>query len=193
MASFGVFDSFLRIKTSQEWGRTLCSPWQSKLKLNYMKNPSFVELRSLFQINQVCKEENQRRNLTSNNFAWLCEIFASLRNAKRNTSCRTESKTLENEFRILCEISQALKWISKPLAKFSQDRRKFRNYFSPLAKFSQLLFSIEKFSQLLFLLWNFCNYISHLRNNLQIFFAPTPLDFYLKIFCVITYSLIVIS
>ena len=29
------------IKTSQEWGRTLCSPWQSKLKLNYMKNPSF--------------------------------------------------------------------------------------------------------------------------------------------------------
>ena len=90
-----------------------------------MKNPSFGELRSLFQINQVCKEENQRRNLTSNNFAWLFEIFASLQNAKRSTSCRTKSKTLENEpyakfrkpcetkaeenqFRTLCKISQAL-------------------------------------------------------------------------------------
>ena len=39
-----------------------------------MKNPSFGELRSICQINQVCKEENQRRNLTSNNFAWLCEM-----------------------------------------------------------------------------------------------------------------------
>ena len=102
---------------------TLCSPWQSKLKLNYIKNPSFGELRHLFQINQVCKEENQRRNLTSNNFAWLYEIFASLRNAKRSTSCRIESKTLENEFRILCEILQALqnwgKWISHPIQNFA--------------------------------------------------------------------------
>ena len=52
------------------------SPWQGKLKLKHMKNPSFGEPHSLFQINQVCKKENQRRNLTSNNFAWLCEIFA---------------------------------------------------------------------------------------------------------------------
>ena len=34
-----------------------------------MKNPSLGELRSLFQINQMSKEENQRKNLTSNNFA----------------------------------------------------------------------------------------------------------------------------
>ena len=42
-----------------------------------MKNPSFGELRSLFQTNQACKEENQRMNLTFKNFATLCEIFAS--------------------------------------------------------------------------------------------------------------------
>ena len=30
---------------------------------------------ALFQANQVCKEENQRRNIATINFAWLCEIF----------------------------------------------------------------------------------------------------------------------
>ena len=179
MASFGVFDSFLIIKTSQEWGRTLCSPWQSKLKLNYMKNPSFVELRSLFQINQVCKEENQRRNLTSNNFAWLCEIFASLQNAKRSTSCRTESKTLENEFRILCEISQALKWISKPLAKFSQALRNqnwgksishpVRN-FASIVKSSCVIFRYFCTDSVRFLSQDIlCNYLFSHCNQLKIF------------------------
>ena len=115
MASFGVFDSFFIIKTSQEWGKTFCSPWKSKLKLNYMKNPSFGELQSLYQINQVCKEENQRRNLTFNNFAAPCEIFASLRIAQEG-------------------IPQALRnweWISQPLAKFSQARRNFASLTKP--------------------------------------------------------------
>ena len=31
---------------------------------------------AIFQANEVCKEENQRRNLATNNFSWLCEIFA---------------------------------------------------------------------------------------------------------------------
>ena len=31
---------------------------------------------ALSQANQVCKEEHQRRNLATSNFAWLCEIFA---------------------------------------------------------------------------------------------------------------------
>ena len=117
MASFSVFDSFLIIKMSQEWGRILYSPWQIKLKLKHMKNPSFRELRSLFQINQVCKEENQRRNLTSSNFAWQCKM------PKRRTSCRIESKTVKNEFYTLWETSQALrnwgKWISHPVRNFA--------------------------------------------------------------------------
>ncbi|RVW91368.1 hypothetical protein CK203_035501 [Vitis vinifera] len=32
----------------------------------------------------------------------------AMRNAKRSTSCRTESKTVKNEFRTLCEISASL-------------------------------------------------------------------------------------
>ena len=67
-----------------------------------MRNPSFGEFRSLFQINQVCKDENQRRNLTSVN-------FTSLRIAHEG-------------------ISQALRnwgWISQPLVKFLQARRSF--------------------------------------------------------------------
>ena len=93
-----------------------------RLKLNYMKNPSFGELRSLCQINQVCKEENQRRNLTLKNLASHCEIFARQKG-----------------------ISQ----LFFPLAKFSQERRKFRNLF--------------------FLLRNFRNSISDLRNLHVIF------------------------
>ena len=37
------------------------------------------------------------------NFRKACEM------PKKNTSCRTESKTVKNEFRTLCEISQALR------------------------------------------------------------------------------------
>ena len=91
-----------------------------------MKNQSFGKVYSLFQINQVCNDENQGRNLTSINFGWLCEIFAYHAKCKRSTSCRTKSKAQENvfhnlakshkpgelrksEFRNLCEISQALR------------------------------------------------------------------------------------
>ena len=108
---------------------------KARLKLNYMKNPSFGELQSLCQINQVCKEENQRRNLTLKNLASHCEIFARQKG-----------------------ISQPF----FPLAKFSQERRKFRNLFFllwnfrkseenfatpfPLVKFSQLHIWLEKSS-----------------------------------------------
>ena len=45
-------------------------PFTAKLvESQNMKNPSLGELQSLCQINQVSKEENQRRNLTSKNFA----------------------------------------------------------------------------------------------------------------------------
>ena len=85
------------------------SPWQSKLKLKHMKNPSFGEPRSLCQINQVCKEENQRRNLTSSISHSYAKFSQSMRNAKRSISCRIKSKTVKDEFRTLCEISQALR------------------------------------------------------------------------------------
>ena len=47
---------------------------KARLKLNYMNNPSLGELQSLCQINQVCKEENQIRNLTFMNFATPCDL-----------------------------------------------------------------------------------------------------------------------
>ena len=73
----------------------MCSPWQNKLKLNYMKNPSFGELRSLCQIKQVCKEENQRRNLTFSNFAMLCETFASLAKCQKKYKLQDREQNFE--------------------------------------------------------------------------------------------------
>ena len=51
--------------------KKLYKPWQSKMKLKHMKEPIFGKLCSLFQVNQACKEEKQRRNLTPSNFAYL--------------------------------------------------------------------------------------------------------------------------
>ena len=114
MASFGIFDSFFIIKTNQEWGRILHSPWKSKLKLKHMKNPSFGELHSLFQINQACKEENQRSNIHPTISHGYAKFSQSMRNAKRSTSYMTESKPCQtkakkNEFRTLYQILQTLR------------------------------------------------------------------------------------
>ena len=144
--------AFLSLKQAKNEGELGIIHGKARLKLNYMKNPSFGELQTLCQINQVCKEENQRRNLTLKNFATTCDIF-------------TRRK----------KFSQ----LPFSLAKFS------RPPFS-LTKISHLLFSIAKILHLLFLLRNFRNFISDLQNLHVIFryFSPTPLDFYLKIFCV---------
>ena len=121
MASFCVLIAFLSLKRAKNEGEVGIFHGKARLKLNYTNNPSFGELRSLFQINQVCKEENHRRNLTSSNFAWLCETpkgvqavrqrarpwkmnFAPC--AKFRKPC--ETKIEENEFRTLCKISRAL-------------------------------------------------------------------------------------
>ena len=100
--------AFLSLKKAKNEGELGIIHGKARLKLNYMKNPSFGELRSLSQINQVRKEENQRRNLTLKNFATPCEIFASQK-----------------------KFSQPL----FSLAKFLQDRRKFHNLFSLLRNF----------------------------------------------------------
>ena len=71
--------------------------WQSKWKLKNMKNPRLRELRSLFQINQVCKEENQRRNLNIQQFRKLAKL-------PRGVQAVGESKHMENEFRNLVKL-----------------------------------------------------------------------------------------
>ena len=124
--------AFWSLKQAKNEGELGIVHAKARLKLNYMKNPSFGELQSLCQINQVCKEENQRKNLSFKDFATLCEIFATL--------CKI--------FTTLCKIFATL-----------------------------------------------CKIFATLQNLPVIFryFAPTPLDFYLNIFCVIIYSFLVIS
>ena len=61
-----------------------------------MKNPSLGELRSLFQINQVSKKENQRRNLTSKNFA---THLLALRNGQEECMLQDREQTKLKEFR----------------------------------------------------------------------------------------------
>ena len=122
-----------------------------------MKNPSFGELQSLCQISQVCKEENQRRNLTL------------------------------KKFRITFHHLQKFHITFHHLRKFCSHLfhlQKFRITFFTCEIFASS-FSLAKISHILFLLRNFRNSISDLRNLHVIFryFSPTPLDFYLKIFC----------
>ena len=147
MASFDVFDSFLIIKTSQEWGRTWYNPWQSKIEAKLHGESKFWRASKPLP-NQSSVQGRESKESNTKNFATPCKIFARQK-----------------------EISQPL----FTLAKSSQARRKFLNFFSALQ--------------------NFHNSISDLRNLHVIFkyFAPTSLDFYLKIFCVIIYSLLVIS
>ena len=110
--------SFLSLKQAKNEGELGIIHGKARLQLNYMKNPSFRELQSLCQINQVCKEENQRRNLTLKNFAspfTTCEIFVSPFST--------------------CEIFTATFFTCKNLASPF-----------PLAKFSQLHISLAKSS-----------------------------------------------
>ena len=119
-----AFLSLKQAKNERELGLVY---GKARLKPNYTKNPSLGELRSLCQINQVCKEEKQRRNLTFKNFATLCELPKK----EFRKPCETENEfrnPLRN-FRKPIEISQALrnqsrgKSILQPLMKFSQALR----------------------------------------------------------------------
>ena len=113
-----------------------------------------------------------------------------------------EKSNTEEILHHLSPLAKILHHLSPP-GKFSQPPfslekiphhlfhlRKFRITFFTCENFVSP-FSLAKFSHLLFLLRNFRSSISHLRNVHVIFryFTPTPLYFYLKIFCVIIYSL----
>ena len=110
MASFGIFGSYLIIETSQEWGRSWWNLWQCKLKLKYMKNPSFEALHSPLRSQSSIqgresekKSSNQQFRMAMRNFLIACEIKRSF------NSCRTESRNEWKKFLTLCEISNTMR------------------------------------------------------------------------------------
>ena len=106
--SLGVFDSFFITKAIQEWGRSLYSPWQSKIEAKLQEESKFWRSSKPFpnqssmqgreskkesniheirkHLRNICKLVNcPRRNFASlvkprRNFATPCEIFATLQN-----------------------------------------------------------------------------------------------------------------
>ena len=126
MASFGVFGSYLIIETSQKWGRILWNPWQCKLKLKHMKNPSFGTLHNPLPSQSEMQGRKPEEEIQQPTFSHGC-----------------------TKFRTPCETT----WGNQ---RISHTMRNFAWY----AKSS-------------------C--------------GPTPLDFYLQIFCVISYFLLVIK
>ena len=86
LASFGVFGS--------------SNPWQCKLKLKYMKNPSFGALHSPFtKPIRDARKKIRGRNPTTSIFAWLCKILDTMGNHFRQPGFRTPC-----QFRMVCEI-----------------------------------------------------------------------------------------
>ena len=72
-------------------------PFMAKpVEAQNMKNPSLGNLQSLCQINQVSKEENQRRNLTSNNFT---THLLALQNGQEECMLQDRERTKLKEFR----------------------------------------------------------------------------------------------
>ena len=147
--------AFLSLKQAKNEGQLGIIHGKARLKLNYMKNPSFGELQRLFQINQVCKEENQRRNITLKNFATTYEIFSRQK-----------------------EISQPLFTTCKIFATPFSALRKFCNSFS-YCEISQLHISTAKSScnlqifcidSIRFLPYDIlCNYLFSSCNQKKIF------------------------
>ena len=71
-------------------------PFMEKpIEAQNMKNPSLGKLRGLCQINQVSKEENQRKNLTS---TISQPTFQPCEMANRSACCRTESEQSSRNF-----------------------------------------------------------------------------------------------
>ena len=105
-----------------------------------MKNPSLKDLQSLFQINQVRKEENQRRNLTSNNFA---THLLALRNGQEECVLQDRGQTKLKEFRkSFFPLRKLWMWIAKGL----RNSRNLRNH-NWRKTISQPNFCLANFSQ----------------------------------------------
>ena len=151
-----------------------------------MKNPSLGELRSLFQINQVSKEENQRRNLTSKNFAthlsalqkfrklakWLRRLHAVGQKANKAEGISQVPFCLAKFSQTPFNLAKLVKMDCERLAKPQLKKNNFSSRFLP------------------------CKFFTTLRNSPCVILRYFPTDFVRFLFqdiCVITHSLLVIS
>ena len=183
--------AFLSLKLAKNEGKLGIIHGKARLKLNYMKNPSFGELLSLCQINQVCKEDNQRRNLTLKNFVTTCKIF--IRQKEISQQLLFHLRNFRNSF-----------YTCKNFATPFQHCENFATPF-PLAKFLQLHIWLAKSScNLQIFCTDFvrflpqdilCNYLFSPCNQLKIFLDIGYLIEGLKIslFIYLKISLFVIS
>ena len=143
--------AFWSLKQAKNEGELGIIHGKSRLKLNYMKNPSFGELQSLCQINQVCKEENQRKNLTLKNFA------THLRNSRK----------IEENFAAIFHHLRNFNISFSSLAKFSHLLFLLRNFCSSISQLRNLQIfctdSVTFLSQDIL-----CNYLFSSCNQLKI-------------------------
>ena len=155
-----------------------------------MKNPSLEEFRSLCLINQVNKEENQRRDLTSNNFAThlsALQNFHKLAKWPRGVGAtRQRANKVEGILQVpfpLAKFSQVpfcfakiVKMYCKRLTKFSQayetttEENQFRKSLFALRNFPRVIFRYFPTNSIRFLFqYILCNYPSSPCNQLKIF------------------------
>ena len=115
--------AFLSSKRAKNEGELGIIHGKARLQLNYMKNPSFRELQSLCQINQVCKEENQRRNITLTNFATTCKIFARQKKISQPffTNCEifASHAKCQKEYKLQDREQDCENFISHPVRNFA--------------------------------------------------------------------------
>ena len=160
--------AFLSLKQANNEGELGIIHGKARLKLNYIKNPSFGELQSLCQINQVCKEESQRRNLTLKNF--------------------TGQKKISQPLFTTCEIFTTPFALAK-ISHLPFSITKISQLLFSIVKISQLLFLLRNFRNSISNLWNLhvifryfctdsvrflpqdilCNYLFSPCNQLKIF------------------------
>ena len=119
---------------------------------------------------RINKEENQRRNLTSSNFAWLCEM------PTRSTSCRTKSKVVKNQFRTLAKFRKPCETkeneFRKPYETKAEENqlRTLCKIFASITKSSYVIFRYFCTDSIRFLSQDIlCNYLFSPCNQLKIF------------------------
>ena len=166
-------------------------PFAAKLvESQNMKNPSLGELQSLCQINQVSKEENQRRNITSKNFAtdlsalqkfcklakWPRRLHAAGQKANKAEGISQVPFCLAKFSQTPFNLAKLVKMDCERLAKFLQacetttEEKQFRNPIFYLRNSPYVILRYFPVNFVRFLFQNIlCNYPFSPCNQLKIF------------------------